>query len=415
MIPRYESREMSEIWSDKGKIKNWLWIEHQAMQVMWGHGVIKCAADFSKFSGWDIDKFITDCREAEIETQHDVVAFLEVLERRLGPNGRYIHYGMTSSDLVDTGLALQMKDSVGLIQDALAVLCNTVLKTAVEHKNTLIMARTHGRFAEPSTFGLVLLNHYSELCRHVTRLVNVKSIIAVGKLSGSIGLYAYVPPIVEQELMKVLGLTAEPISSQIVARDRHAELVNELSLLATAIERLALEIRLLARSDVQELAEGHGPGYTGSSSMPHKVNPIACENLCGLARVVRSYITPMLEDVSLWHERDISHSSVERLVIPDAFGITYYMVKRMTKVMENLWVDKQKMEAKVRESVYQWTSQSIMLDLIDQGMSRQDAHTAVQHDLFSRTNDELIPTTDERLARHLKHVDEIFSRFKGQT
>jgi len=413
MIPRYSIPELEAIWTDEHKIKLWLRIEQTAMNVMHKHGAIPERITFS-INDASSQEFISACKEKEKSTQHDVVAFLSVLEDALGKPGRYIHYGMTSSDLVDTGLALQMKESVGLIQDTLAVLCSAVLEKAVEHKNTLIMARTHGRFAEPSTFGLVLLNHYSELCRHITRLVNVKSMVAVGKLSGSIGLYAYVPPTIEQELMKVLELTAEPISSQIVARDRHAELISELALLATAIERLALEIRLLARSDVQELAEGHGSGYKGSSSMPHKVNPIVCENLCGLTRVVRSYVAPMLEDVALWHERDISHSSVERLVIPDAFGIVYYMIKRMTKVIKELWVDKQKMESRVRESVYQWTSQSIMLDLIDQGMSRQEAHTAVQHDLFSRTNDEPIPTTDERLARHLKHVDEIFSRFEDK-
>jgi len=413
MLERYNIPEMSAIWSEETKYRNWLKIEQIAMQVMYNHHIIDSVVEFPiKDSG--LQEFIAACKERELSSQHDIVAFLSVLEDTLGDPGRFIHFGMTSSDVVDTGFALQATQAIDLVKSGLIDLCSEVLSLAKKHKYTIMIARTHGISAEPSTFGLILLNFYSELSRHVERLDISYNEISTGKLSGAIGTYSYLSPDIEAEVMKELGLTPEKISSQIVNRDRYACVMNELALLASSIERLALEIRLLARSDTGEVEETHSREYAGSSAMPQKSNPIGSENLCGMARIIRGYTIPILENISLHHERDLSSSCVERMVFPDAFGLVLYMVKRMTKIMTNLQVNTEKMLEKVERTSHQWLSQAIMLHLIKKGMLRQNAHTLVKDNILIAMKQ---AGWDEsrhpgvHIKEHLKYVDDIFKRF----
>ena len=418
MIPRYNVPEMAEIWSDEFKIASWIEIEAIAAYIMEGRKIIKdgLAQEIYGIIKNDSDRkvFVLECLKEEQTTQHDVVAFLNVLERSVGKVGRFVHYGLTSSDLVDTCLAKQMVKSIGLVVTEIGALCRAIHNKAVEHKHTAMMGRTHGMFAEPTTFGLVMLNFKSELIRNIDRLDNACTNAAVGKMSGAVGTYAHIPPAIEEQAMQDLSLAPEKVSSQIVSRDRHAEVVMALALLATTIERLALQIRLLSRSDVMEVAEGHGKGYKGSSAMPHKKNPIGCENLCGLARVVRGYVGPALESVALHHERDISHSSVERIILPDAFGITCYMIKKMTDIINKLFVDKEKMLSRVEQSSHQWLSQRTMLQLVNKGMSRQKAHSLVQHDMMGamiKAKIDPLQPTKLLIKESLKNIDEIYKRF----
>jgi len=376
MIPRYDNEEMAKVWADKAKYALWILIEQTAMDVMYKHQIIPERITFPiQESG--LQEFMAACKEREKATQHDVVAFLSVLEDVLGKPGRFIHFGMTSSDLVDTCFALQMKNALELIKAELLSLHTRLLTKAQTHKHDIIIGRTHGQRAEPSTFGLMLLEHWCEIGRNIARLNNAINTISVGKLSGAVGNFLHIPNAIEDKTMKDLGIRPNQLSTQVICRDQHAEVFNTLSLIGCALERLALRIRLLGQSEIKEVAEGHKKGYKGSSAMPHKSNNIGSENITGLARMLRGYAQIAMENTGLWLERDISHSSCERIIAPDATHITIYIIKRMSSIINDLVVYTDTM----RQHVFQsddWKSQGYMLELIQSGTGRTEAHQQAQ-------------------------------------
>ncbi|MCK5616073.1 adenylosuccinate lyase [Candidatus Pacearchaeota archaeon] len=426
MIERYSIPPMSNIWTNEEKIRCWLRIELFALHAMLKCGIIPNDTQIPNIhitendgetfiikgnvNGLTANIFIPTLIEQWLEeeknTHHDVVAFIHVLEQNLGvKSARYIHYGMTSSDLCDTEFALRIKEGLNIIHTALMNFQMTILEKADHYKKTAIMGRTHGMLAEPTTFGIKLLTYVEELNRHSARLTELKPRILVGKLSGAVGTYAHLTPEVEKILMEELGLEIEPVASQIVHRDRHAEMFTLFAMIGSTIERLATEIRSLSRSEIDEVSEAFGKKQKGSSAMPHKRNPIKCETITGLARMLRGYSVSALENITLWHERDISHSSVERFIAPDAFGILYYMLQGMYTIINGLEVNKAGMMERVVRSKPLWTSQMAMLAEIRKGLSRKEAHDKVQSGK---------PTfiMNNPLEHHLRHVDEIFERIK---
>ena len=411
MIPRYETPEMKEIWSDKTKYRLWIDIEITALKHMIELDVIplpKISAKmaFKKTEKLDMTQFVRKCLQIEQQTHHDVVAFINVLEGILGDKiGRFIHYGMTSSDLCDTQYAIQMRRSLSVISADLNFLRQIIHTTADQYRNTIMIGRTHGRHAEPLTFGLVLLIYVDEIQRHLDRIEEIWPRVAVGKLSGAVGTYSHIKPQVEKKVMADLGLKAPRISNQIVQRDRHAELFNLLALIGATLEKLAVQIRHLSRDEIAEVFEPFGKKQKGSSAMPHKRNPIKSENVCGMARMLRGYATAALENVALWHERDISHSSVERVAGPDAFNLLHFMILRMVKIMQGLQVDTTTMEDRAYNSP--WGSQTKMLALIKGGMSRKEAHDEIQK--LGRINQIYEP---KAYKKHLRWVNQIFKRIK---
>ncbi|HXW60189.1 MAG TPA: adenylosuccinate lyase, partial [Myxococcota bacterium] len=312
------------------------------------------------------------------KSRHDVIAFLTTLEEELGEDARFIHRGLTSSDVVDTAFALSLKKASEKIEEELRALILALWQQAKNMQDVLILGRTHGQAAEPMTFGIKLLSHVAELVRGLRRLKKVQVEISVGKFSGAVGTYAYVHPRVEEEALNALGLKAETIATQVVARDRHASFFTSLAVIAGSIERLATELRLLAQSKLQEVNEPFLSEQKGSSAMPHKKNPILSENVCGLMRLVRSYALASMENQALWHERDISHSSVERVIAPDATSIMDFALSRLRSVIEDLVVNKERMAIHVKEVGDIVHSQGIMLALIDKGMGRKEAYELVQ-------------------------------------
>jgi adenylosuccinate lyase len=425
MIERYSSEEMSNIWSDECKIECWIQIELSAIRVMIKHGIIPDNTPIPSVAVMDNDvtsftirgnknesttyifipEFIEAWLEEEKNTHHDVVAFIHVLERMLDVEGaRYIHFGMTSSDLCDTEFALRMKKSLALVIKDLVELQRVLFERAEQHKKTAIMGRTHGKLAEPTTFGIKLLTYVEEINRHLNRLEELKPRLLVGKLSGAVGTYAHLIPEIEADLMRQIGLGIEPVASQIVHRDRHAELFTVLAMIGSTIERLATEIRSLSRSEIDEVAEGFAKKQKGSSAMPHKRNPIKCETLTGLSRMLRSYSVAALENIVLWHERDISHSSVERFIAPNAFGILFYMVRGMASIVTKMDVNEAKMMERVVKSEQLWTSQMAMLAQIQRGAGRKEAHDQIQ------SGEANVSIPNPPLEYHLRHVDDIFKR-----
>ncbi|MDA0700375.1 MAG: adenylosuccinate lyase, partial [bacterium] len=364
----------------------------------------------------------------EAVTRHDIVAFTRALGERLGDEARFVHLGLTSTDVVDTAQNLVLVRALRMILDDVRKLRAETRKLAVEHRLTPCIGRTHGIHAEPTTFGLKFLNFYAALGRDLERLERARDVVAVAMLSGSVGTYAHVPPAVEQAVAAGLGLAVDPVTNQTVARDRHAELLNALALLGTTIERIALEIRHLQRSEVREAQEGFAPGQTGSSSMPHKKNPIASENLTGIARLLRSYVGAGLEDVALWHERDISHSSVERVVLPDATTLASYATRRLTRVLRDLVVRPERMRANLDALQGLIYSQRVLHVLIDHGASREAAYDVVQRASLAcwengrhlrdvLAEDPACPLSFAELAAafdpawYLRHVDAAYRRF----
>ena len=317
-------------------------------------------------------------QEIEQETHHDVISFLRSVQEQLGPEGRFIHLGLTSSDVLDTGLAAQMKEAGQLLSASLAELAEVLAQAAVQYKYTLMTGRTHGIHAEPITFGLKLAMWLDETRRNQQRLGAALEQVTVGKISGAVGTHATVPPRIEEFVCEQMGLGVAPISSQIVQRDRHAHFMTTLALIGSSLEKMAQEIRHLQRTELSEAFEPFGSGQQGSSAMPHKRNPELCERVCGLARVMRGYAVTAMEDVALWHERDISHSSAERIIIPDACTLLHYMLSIFTKVMKGLQVDAERMQTNLNMTGGLVFSQRILLALIDKGVGRQEAYKMVQ-------------------------------------
>jgi len=376
MIPRYTRPEMTKIWEPENKFRKWLDIEIAACEAWAQLGEIpkkslQVIRKRAKFNIKRIDKI-------EQTVKHDVIAFLTSVAEHVGPDSRFIHKGLTSSDILDTALAIQMREAADIIIEDINELVNVLKTNALKYKNTLRMGRSHGIHAEPTTFGLMFALWYEEMKRNLFRIQCAKETISYGKLSGPVGTFSNIPPAIEQYVCNKLGLSPAPVSTQIIQRDRHAEFMNALALIAATIEKIAIEIRHLQRTEVLEAEEPFEKGQKGSSAMPHKRNPIGSENLSGLARVVRSNALASMENIALWHERDISHSSVERIVIPDSAILIDYMLARLTKILRGLNVYPERMLENINKSFGLYNSQRVMLALIGKGMSRENAYQFVQ-------------------------------------
>ena len=375
MIERYSLPEMAAIWSPMHKADKWLQVELLVCEGWAREGVIpQDAIEKLRQARYNAQRM----QEIEQETHHDVISFLRSIQEQLGPEGRFIHLGLTSSDVLDTGLAVQIKEAGQLLVESLAQLIDAVAQAAREHKYTLMTGRTHGIHAEPITFGLKLALWVDELRRHSQRLTAALEQVAVGKISGAVGTHATIPPQIEEFVCAQLELGVAPISNQIVQRDRHAHFLTTLALIGSSLEKMAQEIRHLQRTELGEAFEPFGSGQQGSSAMPHKRNPELCERICGLARVLRGFAVTAMENVALWHERDISHSSAERIILPDGCTLLHYMLHIFTQVISGLQVDTERMLANLNMTGGLVFSQRILLALIDKGVGRQEAYKMVQ-------------------------------------
>src|SRR5258708_1193819 len=375
MIERYSLPEMAAIWSAAHKTDTWLQVELLVCEGWAREGVIPAdAIEKIRKARYNAERM----NEIEQETHHDVISFLRSIQEQLGPEGRFIHLGLTSSDVLDTALAVQLKAAGIVLSEALAKLIHTVEQAARQYKYTLMVGRTHGIHAEPMTFGLKLALWVDELRRGQARLAAALEQVTVGKISGAVGTHATIPPQIEEFVCEKLGIGVAPVSNQIVQRDRHAHFMTTLALLGSSLEKMAQEIRHLQRTELSEAFEPFGSGQQGSSAMPHKRNPELCERICGLARVLRGFSVTAMEDVALWHERDISHSSAERITIPDACTLIHYMLHIFTKVIKGLQVDTVRMQANLNMTGGLVYSQRILLALIDKGVGRQEAYKLVQ-------------------------------------
>jgi adenylosuccinate lyase len=376
VIPRYTLSEMGAVWAEETKLGHWLRIEVLACEAWAELGRIPPGDLEAIRSGASVDP--DRVRRIEETTHHDVAAFVQAVAETVGPAGRWIHFGMTSSDLLDTALALQLRDAADLVLAKLEALLAAVRDRALEHRATLCVARTHGVHAEPTTFGHKLAVWAFELDRDRDRLRRARDVVGVGKVSGVVGTYGSVDPFVEEHVCRELGLRPAEAATQVIQRDRHAEYVGALAITAATVEKIAVELRHLARTEVREVEEPFEPGQKGSSAMPHKRNPVLCERISGLARVVRAAVQPALEDVALWHERDISHSSVERVILPDATIALDYMLHLAEHVVRRLRVFPDRMRANLEAGGGLAFSQQVLLALIDRGMGRDQAYRLVQ-------------------------------------
>jgi adenylosuccinate lyase len=423
---------MGRIWSDQRRYETWLRVEIAAAEAMAAAGIIpdEAARDIRERGRFDIARI----EAIEETTQHDVIAFTTAVAEHVGPSARWLHFGLTSSDVIDTAQALQMREACDLILRDIDALSQTVHERALEFRHTPMIGRTHGVHAEPMTFGLKLALWYAELGRSADRVRRARAVISVGKLSGAVGTYAHVPPSIEADVCSRLGLEPEPVSSQIVQRDRHAELLTALAIVAASLEKFALEIRGLQKTEIGEVEEPFGKGQKGSSAMPHKRNPIGCEQICGLARLLRGNAHAAIENVALWHERDISHSSVERVTLPDSFIALDHMLRRFTRIVRGMEVHTDRMRHNLNRSRGVVFSGTVLLELAKKGVSREQAYDWVQRNamlsyaeerdfktlLLSDTDVQqvLSPAEIERafdLREQLKHVDDIFDRVFGST
>ncbi|MEI8393224.1 MAG: adenylosuccinate lyase [Rhodospirillaceae bacterium] len=388
MIPRYSRPEMVRIWEPENRFRIWFEIEAHACDAQAELGVIprQAAAAVRACDGvFDIARI----DEIERETRHDVIAFLTHLSEKVGPLARFVHQGMTSSDVLDTCLAVQMTQAADLLLADLDALLTALKRRALEHKNTVCIGRSHGIHAEPTTFGLKLAGHYAAFQRNRARLAAARAEVATCAISGAVGTFATIDPAVEAHVAAKLGLTVEPVSTQVIPRDRHAMFFAVLGVIASSIENLATEVRHLQRSEVREAEEFFHPGQKGSSAMPHKRNPVLSENLTGLARLVRGMVTPALENVALWHERDISHSSVERVIGPDATIALDFALARLTGMVEKLVVYPEQMKANLESLGGLVFSQRLLLALTGAGMSREGAYAAVQRNAMKAWQERL--------------------------
>ena len=376
MIKRYALPEISRIWEDENKFRIWLDIEILACEAQAELGNIpkEAVKEIKQKAQFNVNRIL----EIEETVQHDVIAFLTNVAEYVGPSARYIHYGMTSSDILDTTLAIQMKQAGELILKKLETLKDILARRAVEFKSTVMVGRTHGIHAEPITFGLKLAVWYSDSLRNIERLKSAIENIAYGQISGAVGTYDHLDPFIEEYVCKKLMLKPAPISTQIIQRDRHAEFLNTLAVIAACLEKIAMEIRHLQRTEVLEVEEPFGKGQKGSSAMPHKKNPIICERVSGLSRLLRGFATTSLENIALWHERDISHSSVERVIIPDSTMTLYYMLHKTIQVVKGMIVNPERMMKNLQETKGLIYSQPVLLKLIEKGLSREKAYQLVQ-------------------------------------
>lgn len=376
MIERYSNPEIASIWSLESKFRYWLRVEIAVCEAWHQRGVIPDADLKAIQSKADFD--LNRILEVEREVHHDVIAFLTSVQESIGPAGRWVHYGMTSSDVGDTGLCMQLKDSAKILEQRLEELIAVTRERAVQHKDQIMIGRTHGIHGEPTTLGLKFAVFYAELLRHRERLRRAKSEISVGKLSGAVGTFSNIDPDLETEVCRSLGLEADPVSTQVINRDRHAFFLAVLGTIAGSLDRMAQEIRLLQKSEGREVEEPFMQGQKGSSAMPHKRNPVICERICGLARVIQSNVQTGYRDMPLWHERDISHSSAERVILPDSIIALEYILTKMIFVIKNLHVYPENMQRVLGVTRGLLFSQRLLLRLIDAGRERNDAYAIVQ-------------------------------------
>ena len=376
MIRRYTHPEMGAIWSEQRRYETWLEVELAAADAMADAGLVPpdAALELRNKAAFDIARI----EEIEQTTQHDVIAFTTAVAEQAGPAARWLHFGLTSSDVVDTAQALQMREACDLIVKGIAGLMEAVRARAEEHRRTPMIGRTHGVHAEPLTLGLKLALWYAELDRNLERVLRARAIISVGKISGAVGTFAHLDPSIEASVCARLGLQPAPVSSQIIQRDRHAELMSTLAITAASLEKFALEIRGLQKTEIGEVEEPFAKGQKGSSAMPHKRNPIGCEQITGLARLVRANAMAALENVALWHERDISHSSVERVILPDSFIALDHMLRRFTRIVRGMVVYPERMKENLNRSRGVVFSGTVLLELARRGISREQAYEWVQ-------------------------------------
>ena len=427
MIDRYTRPEMGNIWSENNKFQKWLDVELAVCEAYASEGKIPNSAwqNIKEKAGFDLERI----REIEAITNHDVIAFLTNVAEYVGPDSRFIHFGMTSSDVLDTALALQIVEAGQLLVDDVSALLQVLARRSIEFKKTPCIGRTHGVHSEPITFGLKLALWYSEFLRHKERLEQAINGMRVGTISGAVGTFAYIEPRIEELACMRMGLKPAPISTQIIQRDRHAHFISTLALIAASVEKIAIEIRALQKTEVQEVEEYFSKGQKGSSAMPHKRNPILCERITGLARVMRGNALAALENVSLWHERDISHSSVERIIFPDSCIGLDYMLNKMVAVLDSMRVYPEIMMSNIGRTKGLIFSQALLLRLTEKGMTRDGAYQLVQqlaHEIWNKDVEfKSVVCESEKIRSHLslgeiedcfdldknlRHVDTIFER-----
>jgi len=427
VIARYTHPEMGRIWSDQRRYETWLLVETAAAEAMATAGLVPAdaARDIRERGGFDIARI----EAIEQTTQHDVIAFTTAVAEHVGPSARWLHFGMTSSDVIDTAQALQMREACDVILKDLDELAMAVRERAAQHRRTPMIGRTHGVHAEPMTFGLKLALWYAEIGRAVDRVQHARVTVSVGKLSGAVGTFAHLPPAIEADVCRRLGLAAAPVASQVIQRDRHAELLAALAITAASLEKFALEIGGLQKTEIGEVEEPFAKGQKGSSAMPHKRNPIGCEQIVGLARLIRANCQAAFENVALWHERDISHSSVERVILPDSFIALDHMLRRFTRIVQGMVVHADRMRENLELSGGLVFSGTVLLELARRGIAREDAYAWVQRNAMKARDEHrdfkgllaadpdvsrvLTPVEIERafdLAEQFKHVDDIFDR-----
>jgi adenylosuccinate lyase len=431
MIPRYTHPEMGRIWSDQRRYETWLLVECAAADAMAAAGIVPpdAARDIRERGGFDIARI----EEIEQTTQHDVIAFTTAVAERVGPSARWLHFGLTSSDVIDTAQALQMRDACDLLIADLGRLADAVRERAVAARRVPMIGRTHGVHAEPMTFGLKLALWYAEVQRDIERMKRARHTVSVGKLSGAVGTFAHLPPQIEEDVCRRLGLAPAPVASQVIQRDRHAELLTAIAITGASLEKFALEIRGLQKTEIGEVEEPFARGQKGSSAMPHKRNPIGCEQIVGLARLLRGNAHAAIENVALWHERDISHSSVERVILPDSCIALDHMLRRFTKIVAGMVLYPDRMLENLNRSRGVVFSGSVLLELARKGVSREQAYEWVQRNAmrsFAEQRDfkqllladpdvsrVLSPAEIEHtfdLDEQLKHVDYVFDRVFDQ-
>jgi len=430
LIPRYTRAPMGRIWSDEAKFRAWLEVEIVSSEILAEDGIVphSAAEAIREHGDFDIERI----RQIEAEVKHDVIAFTTAVAEKIGPDSRWLHYGLTSNDVVDTAQALQVKAASAILRDGIERLISVLKARALEFKDTPTVGRTHGMHAEPTTFGLKLLNWYAEMRRNQQRFDAAAEQMRVGKLSGAVGAFGHLGPEQEERICARLGLAPAPVATQVIQRDRHAYYIATLAVIASTLDKIATEVRLLQRTEVREAEEYFSEGQKGSSAMPHKRNPITAEQISGLARVVRANSQAALENVALWHERDISHSSVERIILPDSTILTDYLLAKTAELIDKLVVYPARMMKNLESTGGLIFSGQLLLDLAEAGMLREDAYRLVQEhamnawqndlvfrdlveadpEIASRLNKEQLARTFD-LHRQLGNVDAIFARVLG--
>ena len=432
MIQRYTHPEMGAIWSEQRRYETWLEVELAAADAMADAGLVpaEAARELRARAAFDIHRI----EDIEKTTQHDVIAFTTAVAEKVGPAARWLHFGLTSSDVVDTAQAIQMREACGLIVKGIAGLMEAVRSRAEEHRMTAMIGRTHGVHAEPMTFGVKLALWYAELQRDLDRVLRARDVVSVGKLSGAVGTFAHLDPDIEAQVCSRLGLEPAPVASQVIQRDRHAELLSALAITAASLEKFAMEIRGLQKTEIGEVEEPFGKGQKGSSAMPHKRNPIGCEQITGLARLIRANAMAAMENIALWHERDISHSSVERIILPDSFIALDHMLRRFTRIVSGMVVYPDRMRENLARSRGVVFSGTVLLELARRGVSREQAYEWVQRNAMRAFHEQkdfkslLLADPDlvevlgeaeiERafdLNDQLRNVDTIFERVFNRT